>query len=248
MGYHDAQQVCLNGHRITDSYHESPEFRANFCDKCGMGTTHTCLSCEAEIEGYYYADGGVPLISPPVPEYCHNCGVPYPWTKQQEESEKIVATSSSRNSLVMIEQICSRFNLVARQLRSRYNGRPTLEISDEYDVQDLLHTLLRLFFDDIRPEEVTPSYAGGSSRMDFLLRDESIVIEVKKTRNGLGAKEIGSQLIDDIARYKAHPSCSTLVCFVYDPEGFIINPIGLENDLNGAEGELSVKVIIMPKA
>ena len=27
-------------------------------------------------------------------------------------------------------------------------------------------------FDDIRPEEYTPSYAGGSSRIDFLLKDE----------------------------------------------------------------------------
>jgi hypothetical protein len=26
-------------------------------------------------------------------------------------------------------------------------------------------------FDDIRPEEYTPSYAGGSSRIDFLLED-----------------------------------------------------------------------------
>ena len=83
--------------------------------------------------------------------------------------------------------------------------------------------------------------------MDFLLKNESIVIEVKKTRQGLGAKEVGNELMIDIERYKSHPSCRHLVCFVYDPDSQIANPDGLENDLNRDEGELSVKVIITPK-
>jgi REase_DpnII-MboI len=64
----------------------------------------------------------------------------------------------------------------------------------EYDVQDLLHALLHLYCDDIRTEEWTPSYAGASSRMDFLLKKEKIVVEVKKTRQGLDAREVGEQL------------------------------------------------------
>lgn len=146
-----------------------------------------------------------------------------------------------------IEMLCSKFHSVAKQLKCRRENRPTIEINDEYDVQDLLHGLLRLFFDDIRPEEWTPSYAGKSSRMDFLLKEHSIVIETKKTRDGLSTKEIGSQLIDDIARYKEHPHCKNLICFVYDPDGLISNPIGIENDLSRIEGELNVKVLILPK-
>lgn len=137
--------------------------------------------------------------------------------------------------------------IIVRQLRSRYDRRPTLDVEDEYDVQDLLHCLLRLYFDDIRPEEWTPSYAGGCSRMDFLLKNESIAIEIKKTRKGLGQKELGDQLIVDKERYRGHPSCKTLMCFVYDPDGKIPNPSGMENDLSGQEGDLSVKVLIVPK-
>jgi len=122
----------------------------------------------------------------------------------------------------------------------------TLSVEDEYDVQDLLHALLTLYFDDIRPEEWTPSYAGGSSRMDFLLKKEQIVLEVKKTRKGLGAKELGEQLLIDIQKYKEHPDCSTLFCFVYDPEGRIANPRGIENDLNKTYNGLPVKVLITP--
>ncbi len=152
----------------------------------------------------------------------------------------------SLNSISIIENLCKKFHRVARQLLRRRVNRSTIEIKDEYDVQDLLHGLLTLHFDDIRQEEWTPSYAGSSNRMDFLLKKEQIVIETKKTRNGLGAKDIGDQLIIDIQKYQAHPDCKTLICFVYDPEGKIHNPKGIENDLNRTEGDLIVKVIIAP--
>jgi hypothetical protein len=151
-----------------------------------------------------------------------------------------------QSPLLLIEQICSRFHLVARQLRSRHGGRGTLDVQDEYDVQDLMHALLCLNFVDIRPEEYTPSYAGKASRMDFLLKQESIVIELKMTRSGLGPRELSTQLIEDIERYKTHPDCQALVCFVYDPAGLIPNPRGIEADLKRDEGPFPVRVLIRP--
>ena len=146
-----------------------------------------------------------------------------------------------------VERICSRIPLVIRQLRDRYDGRSTLKIDDEYDLQDLLHGLLHLFFDDVRPEEYTPSYAGKATRMDFLLKNESIVIEAKMTRRGLGAKEIGEQLIIDIAHYKSHPNCKSLFCLVYDPDHRVDNPRGLENDLSKTTDGMSVRVFVVPR-
>lgn len=147
-----------------------------------------------------------------------------------------------------LELLFDRFHFVARQLRERHDGRSTLEVEDEYDVQDLMHALLRLDFDDIRREEWTPSYAGGASRIDFLLKDHDIVIEVKKTRKGLGAREVGDQLLLDIGRYGEHPNVGRLECFVYDPEGRIGNPRGLEADLSGAHGGIDVHVVVAPRA
>ena len=118
------------------------------------------------------------------------------------------------------------------QLRKRHTDRQTLKIEDEYDVQDLLHSLLKICFDDVRPEDYVPEYAGSSSRIDFVLKNEKIVIEVKKTRENLTDKGIGEQVVIDIARYKQHPACKTLIFFIYDPEERIGNPRGLENDLN----------------
>lgn len=145
-----------------------------------------------------------------------------------------------------LSNLFNKFHAVAKQLRNRYSSRNTLDIEDEYDVQDLLHALLRLYFDDVRNEEWTPSYAGGSSRMDFLLKEEKIVIEVKKTRKGLNDKELGKQLIEDKEKYKAHPDCKKLICFTYDPEGRIVNPKGIENDLNSQGDTFEVLIVIRP--
>jgi hypothetical protein len=114
-------------------------------------------------------------------------------------------------------------------------------------VQDLLHALLVLDFEDIRAEEYTPSYAGGSSRTDFLLKPESVVLEVKKSRPGMTARTVGEELLVDIARYAEHPDCSLLICFVYDPDGRIVNPRGLEADLERrGSASLRVRVMVRP--
>lgn len=163
-------------------------------------------------------------------------------------SERIAPKDATvrEDRIALLEGLFRRFHVITRQLRNRYTGRPTLEVEDEYDVQDLLHALLRIYFDDIRKEEWTPSYAGGSSRMDFLLKEQELVIEVKKTRAGLGDSELGKQLIEDVAKYKAHPECRKLICFTYDPEGRIGNPKGLQNDLNRVEDGFEVSVFIEP--
>jgi len=152
-----------------------------------------------------------------------------------------------RNWIASIERILSRFHTVARQMRARHEQRPTLEVQDEYDVQDMLHALLKVDFEDIRTEEWTPSYAGGCSRMDFLLKEEQAVIEVKKTRPTLREKDIGGQLLVDVQRYQGHPDCKSLICFIYDPEGLIGNPRGLINDLQKqSTSKIRVVVIINP--
>jgi hypothetical protein len=159
-----------------------------------------------------------------------------------------LGSTTETDALVTVEHICKRFHPIAKQLRERHNSRETLDVKDEYDVQDLIHALLRMNFDDIRPEEWTPSYAGSSARIDFLLKDERLAVEVKKTSDSLRDRKIGEQLIVDIAKYREHPNCNTLVCFVYDPEEFVSNPIGLESDLQRlSTDKLNVRVYIYPK-
>jgi len=147
----------------------------------------------------------------------------------------------------VLKFLAKRFHRVCRHLRERHSDRGTISVEDEYDVQDLFRSLLSIYFEDIRKEEWTPSYAGSSSRMDFLLKTEQVVVETKKTRSSLTEKRIGEELIVDIVKYCMHPDCKVLFCFVYDPEARIANPSGLENDLSKLHNGLQVIVVVEPK-
>lgn len=143
--------------------------------------------------------------------------------------------------------LCRRFQLFVERLQVRQRNRPPYAVVDEYDVQDLLHAILKLHFEDVRPEEWTPSYAGNSSRIDFLLPRERTIIEVKMTRPNLGQKEVANELIVDVARYTKMPHVDNLICFVYDPSRRCANPNALENDLAQSNGRLRVAAVVCPR-
>jgi hypothetical protein len=133
-------------------------------------------------------------------------------------------------------------------LAYRRKGAQTLSFATEYDIQDLLHSQLRSWVQDIRPEEFTPSYAGSATRMDFLLPRHKLVIETKRVRDRGHGQKIGDELIIDIEHYRKHPECNRLWCAIYDPNSFIPNPAALA-DLEGSrstpDGEVHIRVFVM---
>jgi hypothetical protein len=141
-------------------------------------------------------------------------------------------------------QVLRRFHAFAIDLQRRRAGKPAFEIRDEYDVQDLLYALLKLHFMDVQREEPSPSFAGASSRIDFLLRELDLAIEVKMIRESLTARELGQELITDVARYFEHPKCKCLVFFIYDPQRGLANAAGLRRDVMGQDSR--VEVIFSP--
>jgi hypothetical protein len=153
----------------------------------------------------------------------------------------------NNNKNLILKNIFSKFDFFAKQLLNRYDNRSTIQITDEYDVQDLLYAILRLHFNDIRKEEYMPSRAGSNSRCDFLLSDEEILIETKMIGKNLSEKKLSEQLIIDKERYKSHPKCKYVYCFVYDPSLMLENPNGIENDLNEKSAKYEFKVYIYPK-
>lgn len=177
------------------------------------------------------------------------------WLKSKIQKLIDVLDISFKNNLdpnmstsnFFIENLFLKFHQVVRQLRKRHDNSETLDVQNEYDVQDLLHSLLRIYFDDIISEENAPSYAGVHSRMDFILPQEKIAIETKMTRKGLDRKKLVSELNDDIVFYQTHPNCNLLYILVYDPEEKIENPRGVESELNKKHNELDVKLFIVPR-
>ena len=130
--------------------------------------------------------------------------------------ENLVKTDSAKNNLNNLVTLLKRFHKVAQAIRDRHNDRESIIIKDEYDVQDLLNGLLHIYFDDIRNEDFSPSHAGANSRLDFVLKKEKIIIEVKMTNESLTINKLGQDLLVDIGRYKEYPDCTDLVIFIYD--------------------------------
>lgn len=152
------------------------------------------------------------------------------------------------SALERIERLCRRFSRVAAELRHRRSGKAPFEVEDEYDLQDLFRALLCLEFDDVRAEDPTSKLAGASSRIDFALPGEDVLVEVKMTRAGLTDKEVGEELLVDLVRYRTHPSARAVVCFIYDPKHHVRNPDGLKADLEKqSDSGFTVKAFIEPR-
>jgi hypothetical protein len=164
-----------------------------------------------------------------------------------KELENVPKANSKTKALLRIRRVLSRFNLFVDQLKRTRKDKTPYEVQDEYDIQNLLHAIFRIYFNDIRKEDVAPICAGSSSRIDLILKREKILIEIKKTNAKNREKELGNQLIEDIARYKDYPFAETLICFIFDPQHWIENPDGLKNDLEKQSSQnLTVEVIICP--
>jgi len=149
--------------------------------------------------------------------------------------------------LPALATIFGRFHQVVRQLRSRHDGRPTLDVGDEHDIRDLTRALLSLHFEEVGTVTRTPAYGTGEVT-DFHLPAEETVIIVKKSGEELRHRQVEEQITADIAHYAEQPGCGTLVFFVYDPDGMVAYPASLENHLSTLSSDrLTVKVYINPK-
>lgn len=146
----------------------------------------------------------------------------------------------------LVERILTRFHRFAKDLECSPRSRKGIKLENEYDVQFLVNALLRLQFDNVKPEEPAPSLAAGASRPDFLLPEQGLVIELKMTRNGMTQRSLADELILDIARYRAHPSCQAIIFFVYDLRGLIKNPVALRAELSEIAGKLPIRLVVSP--
>ena len=176
-------------------------------------------------------------------------GAPFAETSDQVSQDYKASPSKPANVDELLEIIVRGLRRSMHPLTHRRKGTQPLSFGSEYDVQDLLHALMRPWINDIRPEEFTPSYAGSSTRMDFLLPVHKLVIETKIVRDRSHAKRVGDELIIDIEHYRRHPACSSLWCVIYDPDHLITNAEGLKTDLQGArvtpDGKVNVRMFVL---
>lgn len=163
-----------------------------------------------------------------------------------------ITVKYSESSFDKIKNVSDQFFSIVRHLENRKKGKlknksyDPLLIEDEMDVQYLFKALLMLNFNNIQDEESTPSTGSINSRIDFVLPEDKIGIEIKMASSTLKNDKLTEQLNDDIIKYKEHPNCKTLVFFVYNPGNHIINSNGFEKDYTKNIDGLDIITFIRP--
>jgi len=138
------------------------------------------------------------------------------------------STPAPAADTALIEQLCKRLPQAARILaiRSR-KGKPPYGISDEYDVQDLLHSVLRAYLKYSVQEDPLPKVAGAKSgRADISVEELGVLIEVKYVHGPEDQKRIFEEYSQDLVLYAQWAHLKTLIYLIYnsadlrDPEAF----------------------------
>lgn len=71
--------ICENGHVIS----KIDADKQRFCSACGAKTHSKCIKCNTPIRGLLELDIAIIGSRPYTrPNYCHECGAPYPWTEK----------------------------------------------------------------------------------------------------------------------------------------------------------------------
>lgn len=175
-------------------------------------------------------------------------------TEGEKNVTKWVPPEIKRTEVDVLESIIGGFHRAACVLRDHHpSDKETFSISDEYGAQHLMHALLCTWFADVRREEWTPSLGGAASRMDFLIKDASVAVELKFVHAKMTAKQLGDELSKERDHFAKHASVRSLWYVVYDPE-LRLGPaaLGLEADLSqpysiGSKA-VDVRTRVVPKS
>jgi hypothetical protein len=148
--------------------------------------------------------------------------------------------SAPAPTVAMLLQLCERLPQAARFLGSRREGKQPYRIADEYDVQDLLHAVIRAYFKYSIDEEPIGKVGGArSARADLALPDVNTLIEVKFVRGPKDQQRIVEEFAQDLLLYTAWAPLQTFIYMVYnsadlrDPEAVARLQGNGNTELNG---------------
>lgn len=162
----------------------------------------------------------------------------------QSSVGSVAFAGANLDAVKTVLALADRIVYVQRALSRRRKPKAPLELTDEYDDQYLLGALLRIFFDDVRAEAGAQDHAGAAPRIDFLIPRFRLALELKHARASMTDKSLADELITDRERYGASGEVNHLLCLVFDHDGHLLNPRGLEQDLSKAHSVEGLAVTV----
>ncbi len=126
-----------------------------------------------------------------------------------------VTKMSASTEIQLVIQLCNRLSHSAKVLNRRRANKNPFEITDEYDVQDLLKAVLRAYFKYSVSEDPISKVAGVSSRADFAIEELGVIIEAKYVHNPGEQSRIVKEFAEDLLFYSKCPFLEHFVYLVY---------------------------------
>ncbi len=146
-------------------------------------------------------------------------------TKATQVPDEIDQKTKLRNAEEAIIQ-GNVFDLLLNYLKGaviEFEKRTEIRFTDEPELQNFIYSLLRSLFESTEFEDPTEKICETSNRLDFVLKDHKIIIEVKYVRDKRHAKKISEELSIDYPRYKQSKYGQTIINYIYDPNNHIAN-------------------------
>jgi len=166
------------------------------------------------------------------------------------EETLLITKYNDKTAEEIVRDILNNFgNAIQKIIKNRRSDHSNFLIKDEYDVQDILYVILKSIFPKLREEDPIPKVGAKSSKIDLILREEKILIEVKMIKaNDSNEIKFIDQLKIDFESYHECKWLDKLFCFVYDPYKKTKDIISFK-DLNGnrAKGShnFNVEIIVV---
>lgn len=141
--------------------------------------------------------------------------------------------------------------------KERYGGKTAnpkktpkivISIEDEYDVQDILYVVLKSVFPKIKYENPLAKFGGRSTRLDFVLMEEGVIIEVKQiNENERNDKKFIDQMKIDLESYHVLDYLNELIFFIYAPKAIqdLDNFMELEGERTIQGKTFNVTVVVV---
>lgn len=131
----------------------------------------------------------------------------------------------------LVVNILNEFPSIVSRWKYRRKGKDQLKIDDEYDVQDILYTMLKGTFPTLQYEDPNSKVGANSSIIDFKISDLGLFIEVKHIASKGKEKKVQEECKQDIVSYSSQENCKKIIFFIYDPNKTIDNVYAFENSL-----------------
>lgn len=203
------------------------------------------LTAPLEVSQLYDPSNGVAFMSKWAQPFDATC-LPSFVKQRQLLTQVLYETTGVEATLAELAEVFRRLPDYIASLESASNpNTPAPVVASERDLQVVTDGILRLLFRNVIAEDPIPKKSGASSRTDFVIKDEGVLIETKMIRKTLTDKKVGDELLIDWGRYPRYPDIRGVFAIIYDPRRLLENPVALEDDLTENDPGISMKAIVV---